>query len=314
MPVEILMVAPMRPIERGLAPQFTVHLLPPPPDRADFLRRHGPRIRGVVTYSGGGVDVDRSLLDALPNAEIIANMGVGYESVDMGAARARDIIVTNGGSVNAADVAEHAFGLILSVARGIAAGDRYVRAGDWVAKGRMPLTHRVTGRKLGVLGLGHIGLALAKRAVGFDMAVSYHNRRPRADLPYRYVPDLVDLAREVDFLVAATPGGPETHHLIGRAVLDALGPEGVLVNVGRGTVVDEAALVEALVERRLGGAGLDVFEDEPKVPELLLTLSNVVLQPHLAGATHEGVAAAIDLVVRNLTAHFAGEAVLTPVI
>jgi hydroxypyruvate reductase len=313
MPVEILMVAPMGPIERGLAPEFTVHRLPPPGDRDEFLRRTGPRIRGIVAYSGSGVSVDGGLLANLPNAEIITNMGVGYETVDLEAARARAIIVTNAGSVNADDVAEHAFGLILDVARAISAGDRYVRARRWVADGRMPMTHRVTGRRLGILGLGNIGLAVAKRAGGFDMPVSYHNRRPRADVTYRYVRDLVALARDVDVLVATTPGGAETHHLIDRAVLDALGPEGLLVNVGRGSVVDEAALIAALTEQRLAGAGLDVFENEPNLPQALLDLPNVVLQPHQGGATYEGVAAAVDLVIRNLRAHFAGEKVLTPV-
>jgi len=313
MPVEILMVAPMGPIERGLVPEFTVHRLPPPADRAAFLNEIGARIRGVVAYSGSGISVDGALLAALPNVEIVTNMGVGYETVDLDAARARGVIVTNAGSVNADDVAEHAFALVLDVARAISAGDRYIRAERWATEGRMPLTHRVTGRKLGILGLGNIGLSLAKRAVGFEMSVSYHNRRPRTDVPYRFVPDVVTLAREVDILVAATPGGAETHHLIDRAVLDALGSEGILVNVGRGSVVDEAALIAALAERRLGGAGLDVFENEPNVPAALRELPNVVLQPHLAGATYEGVAAAVELVIRNLRAHFAGQKVLTPV-
>ena len=312
MAVEILMAGPMRPVERGLVPDFTVHLLPLVQERAVFLAEMGPRIRGIVAYSGASL-VDAPLLAALPKVEIIANMGVGYDSIDLDAAKARGIIVTNAGSVNADDVAEHAVGLILAVVRGIAAGDRYIRDGQWVSKGRMPLTHRVTGQKLGILGLGHIGLAVAKRAAGFDMPTAYHNRKPRTDVPYRYVARLVDLAREVDILVAATPGGPETQHLINREVLDALGPEGIFVNVGRGSVVDEAALVAALQEQRLGGAGLDVFEDEPNVPQALFGMANVVLQPHLAGATYEGVAASVDLVIRNLKAYFAGEPVLTRV-
>ena len=312
MPVEILMIAPMAPVESALAADFRIHHLPPAAERAAFFQQHGAGIRGIVTYSGGGI-VDRTLLQALPAVEIVGNMGVGYESVDLNATRERGLIVTNAGSVNAVDVAEHAFGLLLDVARGIAAGDRHVRAGLWASKGRVKLTHRASGRKLGIVGLGHIGLAVAKRAAGFEMVVSYHNRKPRADVAYRYVSDIVELARDADFLVVATPGGAHTHHLINAAVIAALGPEGILVNVGRGSVVDESALVDALVSGRLGGAGLDVFEDEPRVPEALLTLPNVVLQPHVGGATYEGIAASVDILLRNLQLHFAGKPVLTPV-
>ena len=312
MAVEILMMGPMGPIERGLEPDFTVHKLPPEPERGSFLAENAAGIRGIVAYSGASL-VGPAFLDQLPNVEIIANMGVGYESVDVPAARARNIVVTNAGSVNAEDVGEAAFGLVLATARRIAAGDRYVRAGDWVSKGRMQMTHRVTGRKLGILGLGHIGLAVARRGAAFDMPVSYHNRRRREDVPYRYFPSLVDMAKEVDFLVAATPGGDETQHLIDRAVIDALGPEGIIVNVGRGSVIDEKEMVAALLEGRLGGAGLDVFENEPHVPQELMALPNVVLQPHQGGATYEGVGAAIELVIRNLKSHFAGQGVLTPV-
>jgi lactate dehydrogenase-like 2-hydroxyacid dehydrogenase len=308
MAIEILMMGPMGPIERGLVYDFTLHRLPPEGEREAFLARSGANIRGVVAYSGAAL-LDERLLARLPNVEIVTNMGVGYETVDLDAAKARGLIVTNAGSVNAEDVAEHAFGLMLDVARNISAGDRHVRSGQWPIKGRMPMTHRVTGRKLGILGLGHIGLGVARRAEAFAMPVAYHNRRPRPDVPYRYVANLVELAREVDFLVAATPGGDETRNLINREVLDALGPEGFVVNVGRGSVIDEAALIDALQEKRLAGAGLDVFADEPNVPAALIALPNVVLQPHQAGATYEGVAAAVDLVISNMKAHFAGGAV-----
>ena len=245
MAVDILMIARMASIERGLMADFTVHHLPPPDARNAFLKVMADRIRGVVTYSGGGL-VDQALLDALPKVEIIANMGVGHESVDLGAAHARNIVVTNAGSVNAVDVAEHAFGLILDVGRAISFGDRHVRTGAWISQGRIKPTRRVTGRKLGIVGLGHIGLEIAKRAAAFDMPVSYHNRNARTDVPYRYVDDVVKLAREVDVLVAATPGGAATRHLINGAVLDALGAEGIFINVGRGSVADETALVNAL--------------------------------------------------------------------
>src|SRR5579883_428740 len=255
MAIEILMMGPMGPIERGLVSDFTLHRLPPEGEREVFFARSGKNVRGVVAYSGAAL-LDERLLARLPNVEIVTNMGVGYESVDLEAAKARGIIVTNAGSVNAEDVAEHAFGLMLDVARNISAGDRYVRSGQWPIKGRMPMTHRVTGRRLGILGLGHIGLGVARRAEAFAMPVAYHNRRRRPDVPYRYMADLVELAREVDFLVAATPGGDETRNLINREVLDALGPEGFLVNVGRGSVVDEPALIAALQEKRIAGAGL----------------------------------------------------------
>jgi lactate dehydrogenase-like 2-hydroxyacid dehydrogenase len=244
----------------------------------------------------------------MPRLEIIVNMGVGYESVDLALARTRGIVVTNAGSVNAVDVAESAFGLILDVGRGISAGDRYVRAGHWAA-GRMKMTHRVTGRKLGILGMGAIGREIAKRAVAFEMRVFYHNRRPAPDSPHVYCESAEALARAVDVLVVAAPGGEQTRHMVGAAVLDALGPDGVLVNIGRGSVVDQEALIAALRAGRVAGAGLDVFETEPDVPAALLDLPNVVVAPHQAGATYEGVAAAVDVVVENLRAYFAGQPV-----
>jgi hydroxypyruvate reductase len=311
MPIDILMIAPMSSVERGLK-NYTVHHLPPADARPAFLKSMAARIRGIVTYSGGGV-VDQALLDELPEVEIITNMGVGYDSVDMTAARARNIIVTNAGSSNAIDVGEHAIGLMLDVGRKISFGDRYVRAGEWAKTGRIKVTHRVSGKKLGIVGLGNIGLEIAKRAAAFDMPIAYHNRKPRTNVPYRYVESVVTLAEESDILICATPGGDETRHLISGAVIGALGPDGIFVNIGRGTTVDEAALVTALSSGALGGAGLDVFENEPRVPEVLLSLPNVVLQPHVGGATYEGIAAAVDTLVLNFDLHFAGKPVLTPV-
>lgn len=311
MPIDILMIAPMSSVERGLK-DYRVHHLPPVDARPAFLQSMADRVRGIVTYSGGGL-VDKALLDALPKVEIITNMGVGYDSVDMDAARARNIIVTNAGSSNAIDVAEHAIGLMLDVGRRISGGDRHVRAGDWIGKGRVKLTHRVSGKKLGIVGLGNIGLEIAKRAAAFDMPIAYHNRHPRNGVPYRYVDSAARLAEESDILICAAPGGDATRHLISGGVIGALGPEGIFINVGRGTTVDEAALVTALTTGALGGAGLDVFEDEPHVPEALLNLPNVVLQPHVGGATYEGIAAAVDTLVQNFDLHFAGKPVLTPV-
>jgi lactate dehydrogenase-like 2-hydroxyacid dehydrogenase len=309
MPVELLMMGPMGPIERGLGEEFTVHRYWLEADKPGFLADTGPRIRGMVAYSGAAA-ADAAMLAALPKLEIIANMGAGYDSIDIDAAKARGIVVTNAGSVNAVDVAEHAFGLILDVARGIAAADLYVRAGRWKTEGRLKLGRRLSGRRLGIVGLGNIGLEIARRGEAFAMPVAYHNRTRRADVAYRYVETVLALAGEVDVLVLATPGGATTRHLVDRAVL---GPDGILVNVGRGSVVDQTALVEALVDGRLGGAGLDVFEAEPEVPEALFALRNVVLQPHIGGATEEGVSGAIALVIANLKAHFAGRPVTSRV-
>jgi lactate dehydrogenase-like 2-hydroxyacid dehydrogenase len=313
MPVDILMMGRMKPIEQQLEPEFSLHRPWLHDDRAAFLAEIGPRIRGVVAYSGAAL-VDAEVLGALPNAEIIVNMGVGYESIDIGLARARGIPVTNAGSVNAVDVGEHAFGLVLAVGRAIAAGDRYIRAGRWLAEGRMAITHRVSGRKIGILGLGHIGLEIARRAAAFDMPVFYHNRHRRADTSYNYVETVLELARLVDVLVLATPGGDGTQHLVDAKVLDALGPDGIVVNIARGTVIDEAALVDALTAGRLAGAGLDVFEDEPNVPEALFALPNVVVQPHQGGATYEGIAAAIDVLAANLRNHFAGRPLVNRIV
>lgn len=313
MPIDILMMGPMRPIEQRLEPDFTIHRLWKFENRAEFLKQFGPRIRGVVAYSGAAL-VDAELLAKLPALEIIGNMGGGYDSVDVELVKARGIIVTNAGAANAIDVAEHAFGLILDVGRAIAAGDRYIRAGRWLSEGRMHITHRVSGRKLGILGLGNIGAEIAKRAVAFDMEVSYHNRHRRPDLPYRYVDDVVDLASHVDILVVATPGGEGTRHLVSEKILEALGGNGILVNIARGTVVDQEALVKLLTEGRLGGAGLDVFADEPHVPEPLLNIANVVLQPHQGGATYEGVEAAVDVLILNFRNFFSGGSVVNRIV
>jgi lactate dehydrogenase-like 2-hydroxyacid dehydrogenase len=303
---EILMLGPMGPIERGLEPDFVLHRYWQQPDQAAFLAESGPGIQAVVAYSGTAL-VDRNLLDRLPAVEIVTIMGAGYESVDIQAARDRGIAVTNAGNANAVDVAEHAFGMVLDVTRTITTGDRHVRAGKWVSEGRLPPTRRLSGRRMGILGLGNIGREVARMADAFGMPVAYHNRRQRADVEYRYFPSLVALARESDVLVVAAPGGDETRHIVDRAVIDALGPTGILVNIGRGTVVDEPALTDALAEGRLGGAGLDVFENEPEVSERLMSLPNVVLGPHQGGATIEGVMAAIDVLIANLRAHFAGQ-------
>lgn len=313
MSVDLLMLGPLSPIERGLERRFTVHRLWTAPDRAAFLADFGPKIRGVVAYSGATA-LDAALIDALPALEIVANMGAGYESVDIAAAKARGIAVTAAGGANAVDVAEHAIGLMLDVARAISAGDLHVRSGNWKSAGRLRPTRRLSGRRLGILGLGAIGLEIARRAEAFAMPIAYHNRTPRPDLPYGYCASALELARNCDVMVIAVPGGEQTRHLVDAAVLEALGPRGMLVNIARGSVVDEPALIDALRSGRVGGAGLDVFAEEPTAAEAFLDLPNVVLNPHQAGATEEGIRAAIEIVIRNMEAHFFGGDVVNRVV
>jgi lactate dehydrogenase-like 2-hydroxyacid dehydrogenase len=270
-----------------------------------------PRIRAIA--GSGESKVPRDLIARLPALEIISVFGVGYDGVDVAAARERGIAVTHTPNVLNDEVADLALGLVLAVARRIPQADRYVREGHWRSKGPAPLARKVSGARLGIVGLGRIGLAIAQRAEAFGMSIAYTSRRPRADVSYAYHPSAEALAKAVDFLVVITPGGAATHKLIDAKVLDALGPEGYLVNVARGSVVDEAALVEALRAKRIAGAGLDVFEAEPNVPEALLALDNVVVTPHIGSATWQTRRAMMDLAFGNLEAHFAGRPLLSPV-
>lgn len=307
----VLQLGPMLPlVEKGLAENYTLHNLGKAPDKARLLAEVGPSIEAVA--SSVRTPVDAALLDALPNAKLVANFGVGYENVDVEHARKRGILVTNTPDVLTDCVADLAIALVIDVARGVTAGDRYVRAGRWL-KGPMPLATKVSGARLGILGLGRIGRAIAARAEGFDMEIRYHNRRQAPDSPYAWEKSLADLARWCDFLVVATSGGAESRGLVSAAVIEALGPKGFLVNIARGSVVDEPALVAALAERRIAGAALDVFADEPRVPEALLALDNVVLTPHIASATTDTRAAMGQLVLDNLAAFFETGRALTPV-
>lgn len=307
----ILTVAKLPPFYLApLQAAFTVHERLHETDPAAFARI-APSIRGVT--GGGESMVPRALLDQLPALEVISIMGVGYDKVDVAAAEQRKIPVTHTPNVLNDEVADLALGLMLAVARGIPQADRYVRAGLWATQGNMPLARKMSGARLGIVGLGRIGGAIAKRAAAFGMSIAYTGRTQRAELPYPYFPSARALAAEVDFLVCITPGGEGTHKMIDRDVLQALGPRGFLINVARGSVVDEAALIEALRAGTIAGAGLDVFEDEPRVPQALRELDNVVLTPHMASATHETRQAMADLALNNLLAHFAGQPLLSPV-
>ena len=307
---EIVLVGPMMPyVMEALDGAFTLHRLWEARDRAAMLADLSGRARGIGTM---GQPVGRDLLDALPRVEIVANFGVGVDNIDLAAAAARKVIVTNTPDVLNDDVANLAIALLLDCSRGVTACDRHVRAGRWPAGG-MPLTRGIRGRRMGILGLGRIGKDIAEKARVFGMEIAYHGRRRQNGVAYRFYPDLVALARDSDVLVAICPGGEATRNLVNRPVLDALGPEGTLINVARGSVVDEPELVAALRDGRLGAAGLDVFADEPRVPEALLAMENVVLQPHMGSATVETRRAMGDLVVENLRRHFAGKGPVTPV-
>lgn len=301
---------PQAGLEGRLAEAYELHRLHEEADRAAFLAARGAEFDGLVTSAPVGADA--ALIDALPNLKLIAGFGVGFDKVDQAAALRRGVKVSNTPDVLNDCVADLAFALLLDVARGVSAADRFVRRGDWL-KGRFPITTRASGKRLGILGLGRIGRAVAERASGFGMAVGYCNRRPLVDTPYAYHATPVALAGWCDFLVVTAAGGAETQRLVDAAVLDALGPQGFLVNVARGSVIDEDALVQALQQKRIAGAGLDVFADEPKVPEALLALDNVVLAPHMASGTEETRAAMADLVVDNLQRFFATGTLATPV-
>lgn len=283
--------------------------------RAEFLRSHASSIQAVVT--GGGSGAAGALIDALPRLEIIACYAVGFDRVDLTRCRERGVRVTNTPNVLTDDVADLAVGLAIAALRRIPHADRYVRAGLWKANnGHYGLTTQFSGKRVGIIGLGRIGLAIARRVEGFGCPVSYYQRtRQQQAYPnYTYLPTVVELARDSDILVVACSLNEQSRGIVSREVIKALGPRGVLVNIGRGAHVDEPELVAALAEGRLGGAGLDVFHAEPDVPEALLALDNVVLAPHMGSGTRETRKAMADLVLANLEAHALSKPLLTPVV
>jgi lactate dehydrogenase-like 2-hydroxyacid dehydrogenase len=309
-PVSLVAYGPLSPyLEEQLQARFTVHHVPVDADPAgleDAVRE----ARALVAF--GAVGASAAIMDALPKLEMIGLFSVGYDKVDIDHARAKG--VSNTPDVLTDDVADLAVGLLYATVRNIAANDRIVRSGAWARGDRPQLSGSVTGRRIGILGLGRIGRAIARRLEPVASEIIYHNRRPVTGVAYRYVADLLDFARESDAIIVATSGGPEALRLVNAAVLDARGPQGVLFNISRGSVVDEDALVAALAERRIGGAGLDVFVNEPHVPEALFAMDHVVLQPHQGSATQSTRKAMADLVLANLDAWAAGEPLVTPVV
>jgi lactate dehydrogenase-like 2-hydroxyacid dehydrogenase len=286
-----------------LGKSFVVHLSNGSPPALDDGQRE--RVRGLVTNGIRGAE--KTLIELFPKLEIISSLGIGVDSIDLDTARARGVVVTNTPGVVADDVADLAMALLIDRLRSVVDGDRFIRAGKWHS-GPYPFARSLTGKRLGIVGLGAIGNAVARRAEAFKLRVKWYGPRPKPDVPYEYVPDLEQLARESDALVIACSGGRQTRHLINAPILAALGPKGILINVARGSIIDTDALIVALRGRQLAGVALDVFERQPEVPPELLTFDNVLLTPHLGTATRETRGRMGEMVIESLVDHFCGRA------
>jgi hydroxypyruvate reductase len=308
---DLLQVAQVPPslIER-LAKEHTIHDFTDPADADKLLEEIGPRIKGIIASGIKGPNAN--LINRLENLELIASFSVGFDATDVVAAQARGVIVTNTPEVLTGDVADLAMAFILMLPRRIGESERFLRDGKWL-KGRMDLGTTVRGKRLGILGLGRIGKAVARRAEVFGLQIGYHDIKPLGDMTYRSYPGVVELAEASDILLVTCEGGESNRGVVDAAVLDALGPNGFIVNTARGPIIDQDALVKALLDERIAGAALDVFDGEPAVPEAMIGMENVVLTPHIASSTHETRRAMGDLVYDNIRAHFDGKAVLTPV-
>lgn len=313
--IDVLVVWPNRPEQmQMLADTYELHRydLANEAEKSAMIEAVGHKIRAVATTHGGGFN--DTLLAQLPNLEIVCSSSVGLDTICVQACHERGIPVTNTPDVLTDDVADMAMMLTLTTLRRMLPGVAWIKSGNWVEKGMMPLNTSLRGKTLGIVGLGRIGKAIAARAEAFGMNISYFSRQAKTDVRYRHYDDLIALAKDVDVLAPVIPGGAETEGLISRDVLSALGEDSFFINVSRGSVVDEAALVELLEQRAIKGAGLDVYVDEPNVPQALLAMDHVVLQPHCASGTFETRAAMAQLVVDNLAAHFADKPLLTPVV
>ncbi|MDH1901706.1 2-hydroxyacid dehydrogenase [Comamonas aquatica] len=292
-----------------LGAHFEVLYAPDSTRCAQALAAHGPRVQAVLTV--GAIGLSTVQMQAMPQLRWVGALGAGYENIDVAYARAHGIAVSNGAGTNDQCVADHAFGLVIAAMRGLVRLDRLTRQGVW--RNDIPLPPNVSGKRLGILGLGTIGQKIARRAQAFDMPVGYHNRRPKDGVDFTYFDSVLALAQWADVLLVATPGGAGTRHLVDAPVIAALGSQGYVVNIARGSVVDTAALAQALRTGALAGAGLDVYESEPLPPAELLDLDNVVLTPHVAGWSPEAVQATVDLFLDNAHRHFAGQPLVTPV-
>ena len=291
--------APMALVEKGISEHF------------DVCREPHLEVRGIAV-SGGHTRIDAAFVELFPRLEIVASFGVGYDHIDARSLAKRGIVVTHTPDVLTGEVADLALGLLIATVRQLPQVDRYLRAGKWLER-PYPLTTTLRGRKVGILGLGRIGKAIAKRLEACDLQIEYHGRKPQPEVTYRYHPTLLGLAQSCDVLMVVASGGAETKHIVNKEVLEALGPDGIVINVGRGTVIDEAALIAALRDKKILSAGLDVFEDEPRVPAELIAMEHVVLLPHVGSASVHTRSAMGQLVVDNLVSWFGGQGAVTPV-
>jgi len=294
-----------------LKDEFTMYPIWEAEDRDKLIREVADNIRGIATNGSKGASAE--FMDHFPNLEMIGSFGVGYDAIDISHARSRGIVVTNTPGVLVEGVAEMGMTLLLATTRRVAEGDRYVRAGRWPVEGDLPLGRSLAGKRLGIVGLGDIGSRVAEMATAFKMQIAYYGPNEKPAYSYPYQPDLVKLAKDSDYLMVCCKGGEETRNLVNSDVIEALGPDGMLINIARGTVVDEEALLAALQSGKLGFAGLDVFDKEPQVPAGFMTLDNVLMVPHVGSATTETRIAMGNLVTDNIRAYFSGKPVLTPV-
>jgi lactate dehydrogenase-like 2-hydroxyacid dehydrogenase len=309
----VLLVGDKRPvIVGGLEPKVRLHILFDAPDREALIKSIADKV-GAIAVSDTADKVEAALMQRLPKLELISTFGVGYDHIDVKFAGGHGIVVTNTPDVLTEEVADTALGLLLCTVRELPQADRYVRAGEWLKRDHPLSKATLRDRTVGMVGMGRIGKAIARRLQAFGVPLVYHSRKPQPDVSYKYYPKLVDMARDVDTLMLIVPGGPATRNIINQEVLDALGPRGILINMARGSVVDDAALIEALQDKRVMAAGLDVYAREPNVPQELIAMDNVVLFPHLGSASEFTRAKMDRLVVDNILAWAAGKKPLTPV-
>ena len=308
---DLFVVAPLNdPMRAALKDRFIIHHVDDMADPEAWLRENGVGIQYALTDGHYGVKQD--YFDALPDLKLVSSNGVGYDGIDTDAAVARNVLVTHTPDVLNAEVATTALMLMLACYRELLPNEAHAHSGLWATKGNLPLSRSADNRVIGILGLGRIGMAIAAKLEPFNPKILYHTRTEK-DVPYTYVPDLTEMARQADVLICIVPGGESTQHIVNAEVMRALGPDGILINVARGSVVDETALVDALTQGHLGAAGLDVFENEPHIPDALKAMPNVVLTPHVGSATVETRAAMGELAVDNLLQHLKDGTVLTPV-